>query len=201
MSKQRDLLYVRHHEQENGSAASKPPNSDEGSRRSEIRRSSGSDPSVLKPRILNFDNSRSLTDRQETVIPATTTITTKGVTPHFQADSFQDPHSFQDPSGIFKDPGNLKTGNLSTNNTFYTNIADLDAGISPQMAKEFNQLRQMISSVSGVVQRIPEVSTASHRILRFANPIADTEIPKHFQNPSMKLYDGTTDPEEHIRNE
>jgi hypothetical protein len=83
MSKQRDLLYVRHDEQENGSASSKPPNSDEGNRRSEIRRSSGSDPSVLKPRILNFDNSRSLTDRQEPVIPATTTVTAEGVTPHF----------------------------------------------------------------------------------------------------------------------
>jgi hypothetical protein len=69
------------------------------------------------------------------------------------------------------------------------------------MAKEFNQLRQMISSVSGVVQCIPEVSSASHRILRFANHIADTEIPKRFQNPSMKLYDGITDPEEHIRKE
>ena len=57
----------------------------------------------------------------------------------------------------------------------------------------------MISTVSGVVQRIPEVSSTSHRISRFANPIADTEIPKHFQNPSMKLYDGITDPEEHIR--
>ena len=174
---------------------------DEGNRRSEIRRSSGSDPCVLKPRILNFDNSRSLTDRQKLVTLATTTVTTEGVTPHFQADSFQDPHSFQDPSVIFADPGNLKTGNISTNNNFYTNIADLDAGISPQMAKEFNQLRQMISSVSGVVQCIPEVSSASHRISRFAVPIADTEIPRRLQNPSMKLYDGTTDPEEHIQNQ
>ena len=71
--------------------------------RSEIRRTSGSAHSVLRPRILNSDNSRSLTDRQETIIPATTTVTTEGVTPRFQADTFQD------PNGIFADPGNLNT--------------------------------------------------------------------------------------------
>ncbi|KAL4562280.1 hypothetical protein LXL04_034479 [Taraxacum kok-saghyz] len=94
--------------------------------------------------------------------------------------------------------GNLNAGNPSTNNTFFTNIADVDAGISPQMANELRQLRQMISSLPGVVQPIPEVSPATHRISRFAAPIAETEIPKRFQTPSMKLYDGTTDPEEHI---
>ena len=160
--------------------------------RSEIRRTSGSAPSVLRPRILNFDNSRSLTDRHETIIPATTTVTTEGVTPRFQADTFQD------PNGIFADPRNLNTGNLSNNSSFYTDLVDLDAGIIPQMAKELKQLRQMISSIPGVVQPIPEVSSASHRISRFAAPIADTEIPKRFQTPNMKLYDGTTDPEEHI---
>ncbi|KAL4554607.1 hypothetical protein LXL04_037204 [Taraxacum kok-saghyz] len=66
------------------------------------------------------------------------------------------------------------------------------------MAKELKQLRQMISSVPGVVQTVPELCSANHRISRFAAPIADTEIPKRFQTPNMKLYDGTTDPEEHI---
>ena len=99
---------------------------------------------------------------------------------------------------MFTNAGNLNAGNPSTNNTFFTNIADVDTGISPQMAKELRQLRQMTSSVPGVVQPIPEVSPAAHRISRFAAPIAETEIPKRFQTPSMKLYDGTTDPEEHI---
>ena len=36
------------------------------------------------------------------------------------------------------------------------------------------------------------------RISRFAYLICDAEIPKRFQTPNMKLYDGTTDPEEHI---
>ena len=56
----------------------------------------------------------------------------------------------------------------------------------------------MVSSVPGIVQPIPEVSSACHRVSRFAPPICDVEIPKRFQTPSMKLYDGSTDPEEHV---
>jgi hypothetical protein len=49
-----------------------------------------------------------------------------------------------------------------------------------------------------VVKPILEVSSACHKISRFAPPICDIEIPKRFQTPNMKLYDGSTDPEEHI---
>ena len=56
----------------------------------------------------------------------------------------------------------------------------------------------MVSSVPEIVQPIPEVSSACHRVSRFASPICDAEIPKRFQTPSMKLYDGSTDPEEHV---
>jgi hypothetical protein len=73
-----------------------------------------------------------------------------------------------------------------------------DTGMSPIMARELQKLKDMISSVPGVTRPIPEVSNASHRISRFAPPICDVEIPKRFQTPSMKLYDGTTDPEEHV---
>ncbi|KAI3742754.1 hypothetical protein L1987_60449 [Smallanthus sonchifolius] len=73
-----------------------------------------------------------------------------------------------------------------------------DTGITPSMAKELKKLREMISSVPGVVQPLPEMSAISHRISRLAPPICDAEIPKRFQTPNMKLYDGTTDPEEHV---
>ncbi|KAL7586986.1 hypothetical protein Lser_V15G37217 [Lactuca serriola] len=66
------------------------------------------------------------------------------------------------------------------------------------MATKLQQLRQMISSVPRVVQPILEASPTSHRILRFAPVIAGIEVPKCFKTPSMKLYDGTKDPEEHI---
>ncbi|KAI3812244.1 hypothetical protein L1987_16951 [Smallanthus sonchifolius] len=73
-----------------------------------------------------------------------------------------------------------------------------EIGITLSMAKELKKLREMISSVPGVVQPIPEISSTSHRISRFAPPLCDAEIPKRFQTPNMKLYDGTTDPEEHV---
>ena len=50
----------------------------------------------------------------------------------------------------------------------------------------------MISSVLGVIQPIPEASPSGYRISRFAPPICDTEIPKRFLTPNMKMYDGTT---------
>ena len=91
-------------------------------------------------------------------------------------------------------------GNITNNRLLNTNYSEpmQDVGISPVMAKELQKLRDMISNVPGVVQPIPEVSTGSYRISRFAPPICDAEIPKRFQTPNMKLYDGTTDPEEHI---
>ena len=75
---------------------------------------------------------------------------------------------------------------------------DFETGLSPIMAKELQQLRQMISSVPKIVQLVPEVSPTSHMISRFIPTIVDTEVPKHFQNPNMKPYDGTTILEEHV---
>ncbi|KAK9073480.1 hypothetical protein SSX86_007804 [Deinandra increscens subsp. villosa] len=66
-----------------------------------------------------------------------------------------------------------------------------DAGLSPEVARELKKLKEMISSVPGVVQPIPDVAPSSHQLSRFAPPICDVEIPKIFQTPSMKL------PEEH----
>ena len=73
-----------------------------------------------------------------------------------------------------------------------------DIGVTPVLTRELQKLKDMISSVPRGVQPIPEVSQDSHRISRFAHPICDAEIPKRFQTPSIKLYDGTTYPEEHI---
>ncbi|KAJ0867449.1 putative retrotransposon gag domain-containing protein [Helianthus annuus] len=66
------------------------------------------------------------------------------------------------------------------------------------MAKELQKLKDMISNVPGVVKPIPEIPDGSHRASRFAPPICDAEIPKRFQTPNMKLYDGTTYPKEHV---
>lgn len=46
----------------------------------------------------------------------------------------------------------------------------------------------MVSSVSCMIQSIPEVSHVSHRISRLASPIYDNEVPKRSQTPNMKMY-------------
>ncbi|XP_021992015.1 uncharacterized protein LOC110888818 [Helianthus annuus] len=66
------------------------------------------------------------------------------------------------------------------------------------MARELQKLKDMISSVLGVVKPIPEIPDDSHRISRFAPPICNAKIPKRIQTPNMKLYDGITDPGEHV---
>lgn len=66
------------------------------------------------------------------------------------------------------------------------------------MARVLQQLIEMISSVQGIVQIIPEASSTSHWITSFVPEIPDTKVPKHFQTPIMKPYNGTSDPEEHV---
>ncbi|KAJ0840874.1 hypothetical protein HanPSC8_Chr14g0623981 [Helianthus annuus] len=89
--------------------------------------------------------------------------------------------------------GNTFNNSLTTNHGFMQ-----DTSINHAMARELQKLKDMISSVPGVVKPIPEIADGSHKVSRFAPPICDAEIPKRFHIPTMKLYDGTTDPEEHI---
>ncbi|MFS7927076.1 hypothetical protein Hanom_Chr04g00304671 [Helianthus anomalus] len=89
--------------------------------------------------------------------------------------------------------GNTLNNSLTTNHGFMQ-----DTCINHAMARELQKLKDMISSVPGVVKPIPEIADGSHKISRFAPPICDAEIPKRFHVPTMKLYDGSTDPEEHI---
>ncbi|KAJ0874581.1 putative retrotransposon gag domain, aspartic peptidase domain superfamily [Helianthus annuus] len=89
--------------------------------------------------------------------------------------------------------GNTLNNHLTTNHGFMQ-----DTGVNHAMARELQKLKDMISSVPGVVKPIPEIADGSHKVSRFAPPICDAEVPKRFHIPAMKLYDGTTDPEEHI---
>ncbi|KAJ0588958.1 putative retrotransposon gag domain-containing protein [Helianthus annuus] len=89
--------------------------------------------------------------------------------------------------------GNTFNNSLTTNHGFMQ-----DTCINYAMARELQKLKDMISSVPGVVKPILEIADGSHKISRFAPPICDAEIPKRFHVPTMKLYDGSTDPEEHI---
>ena len=160
--------------------------------RAKIHKPQEASPSILQSKILNFDNIGSSTNRCEIGSPIPTCIPAWGTTPSEQA------HTTQDPNETFITPNNKDTGNFVDNNIFTTYSMDPDTSLSPIMAKKLQQLRQMIFNVHGVVQHILEVSPTSYRISRLVPVITDTEVPKHFQTPNMKPYDGTTNPEEHV---
>ncbi|KAJ0539152.1 putative retrotransposon gag domain-containing protein [Helianthus annuus] len=100
------------------------------------------------------------------------------------------------PSGI---PTSSQPGGNNFNTSVDTNYGFMqDAGINQAMARELQKLKDMISSIPGVVKPIPKIPKGSHIISRFAPPIYNAEIPTCFQTPNMKLYDGTIDPKEHV---
>ncbi|KAI3813740.1 hypothetical protein L1987_18472 [Smallanthus sonchifolius] len=128
----------------------------------------------LQPRILNFDSTGFSGNHQGDIIPMQTRTTTVGPTPVIRVTTnwslgITPGSSSQDPN----------IGN-TFNQFLDANELRQDTGISPIMSKELKKLRDMISSVPGVVQPILEASSASHRISRFAPPVCDAEIPKRF---------------------
>src|ERR1043165_2175955 len=128
-------------------------------------------------------------------IPMSTGFSAPETTTTPRMTTTRDPGYTHVPSQGYNNNGN----NLSSSTYTAINVASLqDTGISPQLARELQKIKDMVSSVPGIVQPIPEVSSVCHRVSRFASPICDAEIPKRFQTPSMKLYDGSTDPEEHV---
>ncbi|KAJ0682811.1 hypothetical protein HanPI659440_Chr16g0651551 [Helianthus annuus] len=149
----------------------------------------------LQPRALNFSSAVYTEDNQDNVVPS-----------HSQGHAPEIPSTVRVSTmrGSGYAPGygkNPEAGNVSNNvNTPATNsFGSLqDTGVTSALSRELQNLKDMISSVPRVVQPILEVSQDSHMISWFAYPICDAEIPKRFQTPNMKLYDGTTDPEEHI---
>ncbi|KAK1423949.1 hypothetical protein QVD17_19260 [Tagetes erecta] len=58
--------------------------------------------------------------------------------------------------------------------------------------RHLSQLRYLIQDTT------TEHDILNREISRFAPPICDAEISKRFQTPNMKLYDGSSDPEEHL---
>ncbi|KAI3776976.1 hypothetical protein L1987_46769 [Smallanthus sonchifolius] len=108
----------------------------------------------LKSRILDFNYSGSPGVHRGDFLPMHSGITTAGPTPAVRVTTNQD-------LGVTP-----------------------DIGITPSMAKELKKLREMISSVPGVVQPIPEMSSTSHRISRFARPICEVGSPSASKLPT-----------------
>ena len=66
------------------------------------------------------------------------------------------------------------------------------------MAKRFAEMEVMIQRIPGVPTPIKKSLSHSYTDLPFVDSIALVEMPKKFSFPNMKMYDGTTDPMDHI---
>ncbi|XP_057249388.1 uncharacterized protein LOC104889318 [Beta vulgaris subsp. vulgaris] len=64
--------------------------------------------------------------------------------------------------------------------------------------QRLQQLEDMIARIPGVPRPMEKATPNSYADSPFADPIALIEVPKRFSVPSMKLYDGTTDPNDHV---
>ena len=66
------------------------------------------------------------------------------------------------------------------------------------MAKRFVEMEAMIQKIPGVPAPIKKSLPHSYVDSPFVDSIALIEMPKKFSFPNMKMYDGTTDPTDHI---
>ena len=105
----------------------------------EFQRSQETMPTVVQLRILNFDNAGSSGNHQGNIAPPTA-ASPWGTTMNNRASMIND---LNEP---FNTPRILDSSNFLNNNTINTKSTNVDAGISPNMARELQQLRQMISS-------------------------------------------------------
>ena len=64
--------------------------------------------------------------------------------------------------------------------------------------KELNEFREMLQRIPGVPKPLEKATPTSYANSPFTDDIALVDIPKRFAVPPMKLYDGSTDPLEHI---
>ena len=135
----------------------------------------------LQPRTLNFSSAVYTEDNRGNIVPSLPQNHTPEIPSSVRMSTMRS-------SGYGQNP---PTGNVSNNNNTHAtnNSGSLqDTGVTSALTRELQKLKDMISSVPGVVQPIPEVSQDSHKISLFAHPICDAEIPKRFQTPNMKLF-------------
>ncbi|KAK9697961.1 hypothetical protein RND81_08G073100 [Saponaria officinalis] len=67
-----------------------------------------------------------------------------------------------------------------------------------RLGVEIQRLNEKIVKIPGISNPLEEFSQDSFTDSSFADSIALKEIPKKFTVPGMRLYDGTTDPQDHI---
>ncbi|KAF2592389.1 hypothetical protein F2Q70_00042358 [Brassica cretica] len=65
-------------------------------------------------------------------------------------------------------------------------------------SKRFDAMQSMVERLPGVASPIRRSNPDSYADTPFVEGIASVEMPRKFSFPSMKMYNGTGDPDDHI---
>ena len=79
-----------------------------------------------------------------------------------------------------------------------SNLSSLNDSIEQLVAKRFAEMEAMIQRIPVVPTPIKKSLPHSYTGSPFVNSITFIKMPKKFSFPNMKMYDGTSDPTNHI---
>jgi len=82
--------------------------------------------------------------------------------------------------------------------TVGSSLSTINESIEQAVAKRFAEMEALIQKIPGVPAPIKKSLPHSYADSPFVDSIALVEMPKKFSFPNMKMYDGTTDPTDHI---
>ncbi|KAF3521853.1 hypothetical protein F2Q69_00046066 [Brassica cretica] len=76
--------------------------------------------------------------------------------------------------------------------------SSMTAYLEKMFSKRFDAMQSMVERLPGVASPIRRSNPDSYADTPFVEGIASVEMPRKFSFPSMKMYDGTGDPDDHI---
>ena len=79
-----------------------------------------------------------------------------------------------------------------------SHLSSINDSIEQAVAKRFAEMEAIIQKISRVPTPIKKSLPHSYIDSPFVDSIALIEMPRKFSFPNMKIYDGTTDPTDHI---
>ena len=76
--------------------------------------------------------------------------------------------------------------------------SSITAYLEQMFSRRFDAMQSMVECLPGVAPPIQRSNPDSYADTPFAEEIASVEMPRKFSFPSIKMYDGTGDPDDHI---
>ena len=92
----------------------------------------------------------------------------------------------------------LPTTPTQPHSTAGSSLPSINESIEQAVAKHFAEMGALIQKIPGVPGPIKKSLPHSYADSPFVDSIALIEMPRKFSFPNMKMYDGTTDPTNHI---